>query len=315
MPVMEGDMEKFFFGEKTYFQKNPGVFTDTVEFRITMSFKMTQALKNIHEMGFINKDLKPENFLYKVHETTGNLYNIVLSIADFGLAGIDDYNTYQYSDLSYRPFDNYTLMSKELDVYQLGVSMFQLLFNIPRQHKPGLMSLNLLNYFIVPETMAKMLRGPALNDWSIIQGIGLNYKKINCVKELVTRLYEQLLEYTYPNREWKYSFSYFFYEMKNVQSYMSHSDNFIKVTSQNGFKIAVRSYFLANFMAVESCHQYQDVTNIFGYYVRQAIHPDPTIRASSLSLFEDMKYEMKNLYSKSGVDIEYSNYNYERLLI
>jgi len=309
MPVMEGDMEKFFFGNpQNYFQKNPGVFYDTVEFRITMCFKMTQALKNIHEMGFINKDLKPENFLYKVHETVGNQYNIVLSIADFGLAGIDDYNTYQYSDLSYRPFDNYTLMSKELDVYQLGVSMFQVLFNIPRQHKPGLISLNLLNYFVVPETMAQLLKGPYSGEWNLIQGLGLNSQKTYCIKELVTRLYDKLRTYEYPNKDWKYSFNYFFYEMENVRSDMYHPDTFINVTSQTGFKIAVRSFFIANFMNVEECHQYQDVERIMGYAIRQAVHPDPTIRASSLSLFEDLKYDMRNIDQFSGVGREYINY-------
>ena len=314
MPIMDGTMEGFFFDDVTYLQKNPHKFEDTVKFRLNLCFKMIQALKNIHEMGFINKDLKLENFLYRIHETTNDEYNIVLSIADFGLSGIDDYNTYQYSDVSYRPFDNYTLMSKELDVYQLGISMFQIAFNIPKFMEVSVMSLQLLNTVIKPATMAALFNSYYSNDWSILAQFQLNYYKTNCIKDLIKILYEKLETYSHPNRDYQYDFDFFFYHMKNVKAFMQNGQ-YESVTNQVGFQIAVRSFFLANFIKNDNCTQYTVIDDIFGYLLKRSIHPDPTARISSSVLFDQMTYKMQTLASQTGINNYYRHYRSERLII
>ena len=314
MPAMDGTMEGFFFDKPNYIQKNPSVFQDTVKFRLSMCFKMVQALKNIHEMGFINKDLKPENFLFKIHETTSDEYNIVLSIADFGLAGIDDYNTYQYSDVSYRPFDNYTLMSKELDVYQLGISMFQVIYNIPKEFEKSVMTLQLLNTVISSSAMTALFTAYYSNSWTVLNQFQLDSYKLNCVKDLVGMLYEKLLNYSHPNNDYENDFNFFFYEMNNVPTYMNNRQ-YEQVTNQIGFQIAARSFFLANFMKNSNCTRYTEIDEFFGNLLRRAIHPDPTARISSLVLFEQLSSKMPNIMNYSGMNRIYQQYQNERLVI
>ena len=314
MPAMDGTMEGFFFDSPNFIQENPGLFRDTVKFRLSLCFKMVQALKNIHEMGFINKDLKPENFLFKTHETTSDEYNIVLSIADFGLAGIDDYNTFQYSDLSYRPFDNYTLMSKELDVYQLGVTIFQVAYNIPKKYEQSVMTLELLNTVISASGMIDLFTAHVYNDWSKIAVYKLDYYKTQCVKDLVGLLYGKLLNYSYPNQDYDQNFDFFFYEMNDVPTYMNNRQ-FNKVTTQIGFNIAVRSFFLANFMTNTNCTRYTQIDEFFGSLLKRAIHPDPTARISSLVLFEQLSSRMQRMSDYSGMNITYQTYQSERLVI
>jgi serine/threonine protein kinase len=309
MPKMDGNIEEFFFDkEKNHHVLYPGQFHDTVKFRLTLCFKMIQAMKNIHEMGFINKDIKPENYLYKIHPVTDIDYNIVLSIADFGLAGIDDYNTFQYSDLSYRPFDDLTFLSKELDVYQLGVSMFQVIYDIPKPEIDGDFSLRLINTLLNSAQMKFLFDIYVKNGYSGFSVLA-NYKftsqQQKCIYYLVDRLYNDLQTYEYPNYKRENNFDFFFMEMFNVKSHLNNG-NYEEIFTQDGFKSAIRSYYITNYITIPECTNYYDLHTYFKYIFRTALHPDPNSRGSAKTLVEEMSDLLTRALGSQQLNLEYS---------
>ena len=317
MPKMDGNIEEFFFdAEKRHTVLFPGQFHDTVEFRVTLCFKMVQAMKNIHEMGFINKDIKPENYLYKIHTATDHRYPIVLSIADFGLAGIDDYNTFQYSDLSYRPFDDLTFLSKELDVYQVGVSMFQILYDIPKLEVEGAFSLRLINTLLNKNQMKFLLDLHASGgSFGVLSQYGFTQGQGACIEALVTRLHRGLANYEYPNYDRENHFDFFFMEMTGVRDSL-RARAFDAIIEQDGFKSGIRSFFILNYVEIPTCTFYSNLNRAFNYLLRMALHPDPTSRSSAKMIVEELSYLLQKGLSDEQKSIEYaSSYRRDRLVI
>ena len=319
MPKMEGNIEEFFFGKRTFFEQKQakGIqlgYNDDFRFRVSMCKKMIQAVKNIHVLGFINKDIKPENFLYIEHKTYTDQYNLVISLADFGLAGIDDYNTFQYSDLAYRPNDNLTEMNKELDVYQMGLSVFQIMYNMPKAHMESRLSLQILNNLAKPATMAALLGDYHRGNTNSINTLKLQMDSQQCLLEIVKRIYDGFQTYEFPIRNYSNRFDMFFYEIENVAENFANA-NFIGFTNTNGYKIAARSFVIWNYMDIDRCSRYSQINIDMSYIIFQSINPNPTKRISSKNFYKRFKHLVKYMDSNENRDMQYYAYDVRREIL
>ena len=307
MPAMDGNLEEFFFGEETYEDKKlkkHEVWVDNVALRVKITFQMVEAVKNIHDLGFINKDIKPENFLYLEHETYGEDPNLIFSLADFGLSGIDDFNTFQYSDMMYRPMDEHLEMTKKLDMYQVGISLFQVLFNIPKAETKGNLSLKLISQLVSANGMSALLNSYKKNDWSVIRSLNLMSGKEECIKRIVKNLYDELCDYSFPNNSSDYHFDNFILEIKNVRSSMQNHD-YLKITSQMEFQLGIRSFFISNFVSDEECSDYSKMDFRMIRNITRTIHADPTMRLSAVNLLKNYNRVRYNTGSMKGADLRY----------
>lgn len=321
MPAMDGNLEDFFFGDDTYMEKKERQgenITDNVEFRLRICYRMIEALNNIHNLGFINKDIKPENFLYLEHSTWREKDpDIVVSLADFGLSGIDDYNTFQYSDINYRPYDDRFEMTKKLDVYQLGISLFQVLFNIPKKEVKGNITLKMIGDLTSPNGMSELLKAHDRQDWSIMRKLNLALMQENCVKTIVEALYNGLNNYSFPNKSYSYNFDNFELEIKNVRLSMN-SGNYYEITSQPEFQAAIRPFFIMNYVDIQDCSIY---SRNFEFRVKRLINRsisvDPASRLSANNLLQSMNRVIMDMDRLEGKDISYRKVVpfYRRILI
>lgn len=155
-PEVSSNLDTLFFKEpwvlNQLLDQTPDGENDLV-LRVMIMIKMVEALSSLHKVGIIHKFIRLSNITYHMFtEKDGSTVDVTLvSFRNFMHSGIDDYDA-TVSKNFYNPPDNEIEIGPKFDVYQLGISMVQLLFMIASEGTPE-MSLSKIAKIINPSSM------------------------------------------------------------------------------------------------------------------------------------------------------------------
>lgn len=308
MPKMDGDLEHFFFDsfEKNYLNLNNLLDINTIEFRLWTCQELLQSIVNVHNLGFINKDIKPENYLFKYAKRYDSKFNFVFSMADFGLSGIDDYNTFQYSDVNYRPEDSLTFLNKTIDVYQMGISIFQLLFNLPKARTNNSLSLSSITKIA---NSAPMLFSYVNNNAKFQSSISsfIPSNKFLCFQEIFRNIAKDLYDFGNENYFGLYHKTAFV-NPELVQT-LFRNNSFLELAENVDFRTLIRTYIILYYIKSDICHSF-DSLKIFSFSLFYALHPNSKLRDSSKAFLRKFNGDIA-IFNKNDSNIPNMNYVYE----
>lgn len=101
---------------------------------VLVALQMAQALQHVHERGVVHRDVKPDNIQIEVDDS----HNMVAKLFDFGIARIENHEAVTRATsgpprtLAYAAPEMYErrdYLSPAIDVYALGVTLFEILTN------------------------------------------------------------------------------------------------------------------------------------------------------------------------------------------
>jgi serine/threonine protein kinase len=99
---------------------------------VSIALQMAQALQHVHERGIVHRDVKPDNIQIEVDSSK----NVVAKLFDFGIARIQSQEAVTSAaagpprTLAYgapEMYERHDYLSPAIDVYALGVTMFEIL--------------------------------------------------------------------------------------------------------------------------------------------------------------------------------------------
>ena len=138
-PNLTANLEELFFFKPEVlikFVNSNSYINNNLLLRLHIMVKMIEGLISLHSTGIIHKNIRLSNiYYYYFNEGQNAIPKVLVSFGDFTLSGIDDYDT-KLAKNFFVPDDAFTELGPMLDVFQLGISIVQILYMIPSAATP-----------------------------------------------------------------------------------------------------------------------------------------------------------------------------------
>lgn len=294
-PQVTGNLESLFFFQPNQVEAmklvNP-TYINNVSLRVKMMSVLFRDLERMHKTGIIHKNIRLQNIFFTVfmpRKKDKSDANIFLSFGDFSLSGIDDYDS-RVSKSFYVPDDAKTELGPNLDIFQLGIVFFQILFMIPVEKTPG-MSLSKIAKIISPtgylgqdvNGQKKLIFDQLMEDASVrnfnnlIQYNGtMTPLAAQCSIAIFKKIYDYFNDEvynSYSNYDIEEQRKFYFFNTEDKYTY----DPF-KLMEDEDFKGIFMSLFISLYGSVSSCYQNYELNNDILFILREMVNPDPSSR-------------------------------------
>lgn len=312
-PQISGNLETLFFFQPEQVEKmrlvNP-IYINNISLRIQMMKLLFADLDKIHKTGIIHKNIRLQNIFFHVFVPTRSDKsdgNIFLSFGDFSLSGIDDYDA-RFPKSFYVPDDAKTELGPRMDIYQLGIVFFQILFMIPVEKTPG-MSLSKIAKLISPTgylvkqqygqkvlIFDQLMKDAAANNFEdVLHYDGSMTKQAAlCFIGIFKRIHDYFnnrLFDSYESNHLREQERFFYFNTEDKFNY----DPFTLMENES-FKSHFMSIFMSLYGYVFQCYGDIFINDNILNLLRRLIHPDPNSRFTadkSTEYFESILEDLK----------------------
>jgi hypothetical protein len=317
-PYITSSLENLFFFDSNLIKKHSETyswFTNDLTFRVKLSLIMVDNLISLHKTGVIISNIRLSNLFYFVSNPSSEdaVTSMSISFGNFTQSGIDNYDSRILKNF-YVPEDGRFEIGPKIDVYQLGLAIFQMTFMLPSDSTLE-MNLSIIDYMRDPGYMIildsnpmhlfKEMMSDALKDKS-------DYKKYseimtkNAVK-CTFKIFKMIILY-FQQKIWEKTESAYdtlkevFYNFQPKEGDEYSLEELIKYPK---FQYMFVSVFLNLFPYINTCSKKIKVPESFLNVIRQMIHPNVNYR---ISLQMARKLILEEIELTKGDDYENNEY-------
>jgi hypothetical protein len=322
-PKVVANLEELFFFNPQILQgflDQNDYMEDDLILRLHLSLRMINALQSLHKTGIIHKNIRLGNIHYHYFEkeeydsVTNQIY---VSIGEFSMSGIDDYDA-RITKTFFVPDDAVTELGPMLDVYQLGIAIIQVLYMIPSEATPEMTLSKIAK--MTDENARVMYNGgqvhlferlmtDAINgcsDVSVYRSAMTNETAI-CSIHIFQKIYTYFVgslwdNYSSENNELIQSMYYFRPEVDD-------DVNLYTLYKIPKFKSYFMSMFLSLYMITPQCYGRINLPSDLIRTIRNLIHPNVSRRLALKYAQMQIEDVMDIVRGNSFMNVKYSLYD------